>query len=60
MKEVHATWTNLFIRLEQKDLDDALRKYVLKLYPKYKKGYKFNFPKLGMSDTITAEIEMEE
>ena len=47
--------SRLSLRINQDDIDIALREYVLKKFPEYKEDYELSFPKIGNSDIITAE-----
>ena len=58
MIEVRRSTLELFIRIEQEDLEEALSNYMKIKYPDYAEGYIFSWPKIG-TDIIKAEYDFD-
>lgn len=57
MIEVRRSSLELFVRINQEDLEEALKDFMIKKYPDYQEGYIFSWPKLG-TDIIRAEYNL--
>ena len=59
MKEIRKSLTELVLFIDDETIQKALRSFILKRYPQYRRGYTYKYPRIE-SHLFTAKISFDQ